>query len=83
MIYHFRRGRKRLQLMARGKEKRKKLLAEATDPTQITHTQQTDDLPFSPWEEEAAADGQRERKKKKERSFLWKLAARERKKKSR
>jgi hypothetical protein len=40
MIYHFRRGRKRLQLMARGKEKekRKKLLAEAIDPTQITHT---------------------------------------------
>jgi hypothetical protein len=36
-----------------------------------------------PWEEEVAADGQRERKKKKERSFSQKLVPRERKKKSR
>jgi hypothetical protein len=44
--------------MARGKDKRKrkKLLAKATDPTQITHIG-VDDLPFSLWEEEVAANG--------------------------
>jgi hypothetical protein len=62
MIYHHR-GRKRLQLMARGKEKRKKkkkrkkLLVEDTNPKQITHTHiEIDDLPFLQWEEEVAAD---------------------------
>ena len=50
--------------MARGKEKKKEASRRSyRSNTNHTHTQ-TNDLLFSPWEKEAAANGQRERKKK-------------------
>jgi hypothetical protein len=68
--------------MAKGKkkEKIKKLLVEATDPTQITHTQRLIIYHFRCGRKRLQLIT---REKEKERSFSWKLVARERKKKSR